>query len=631
MPQPFKEIFVPGRICLMGEHSDWAGSQRKMNREITPGMCLVSGTNQGLYARIGPHPTHLVVSSVDQLGHKMGPVEIPMDPAKLLELAREGGHFSYVAGVAYHISLNYRVSGLVIDNYKTDLPLRKGLSSSAAVCVLAARAFNRVYDLKLSVRGEMDIAFQGEITTPSQCGRMDQCCAFGQRPVLMTFDGDRVDVDELTLGATLHLVIVELAGKKDTTEILHRLQSAYPRAYDAPQKAVHDLLGETNKRIVTQTMEALASGDMPRVGQLMIEAQAAFDAAAIPMCPSQLTAPNLHKVLELPSLKPHIWGGKGVGSQGDGCAQLLCRSEEDLQRVMDLVQSELGMSCMPLSIGKPHSVTQAVIPAASFSTHLFPMSKYLPPALFPIVDADGLLKPAILLLVEEALSAGVQKVVIVVAREQQEEFHQIFHKRVTSRDYLNLPPNLQEYENTIVDMGKKVTLVVQDEQFGLGHAVLTARDALPAPTEPFVLMLGDHLYTSAHEQGTSCVAQLLEQYTGRSLIALKRTAEDEIHKFGCASGRWQIKRDAPSYKRLAVSNIVEKPTREVRAPSRRARHPTRCVPRKPSGRARAALARAPFAPLAPPRPAPPLTPPLNARRACTVCARQSRDARPECG
>ena len=48
-------------------------------------------------------------------------------------------------------------------------------------CVLAARAFNRVYDLKLTVRGEMDLAYHGEITTPSQCGRMDQCCAFGAR------------------------------------------------------------------------------------------------------------------------------------------------------------------------------------------------------------------------------------------------------------------------------------------------------------------------------------------------------------------------------------------------------------------------------------------------------------------
>ena len=61
---------------------------------------------------------------------------------------------------------------------------------------------------------------------------------------------------------------------------------------------------------------------------------------------------------------------------------------------------------MPLTIGGTHAVTQALIPASSFSQALFPASACLPPALFPILDADGLLKPAILILVEEALAAG---------------------------------------------------------------------------------------------------------------------------------------------------------------------------------------------------------------------------------
>ena len=114
-----------------------------------------------------------------------------MEPKALLAEAQKGGFWSYIAGVAYQVLTNYHVRGLVIDNYKTDLPMKKGLSSSAAICVLAARAFNRVYDLKMTVRGEMELAYQGEITTPSRCGRMDQGCAFGNRPVLMTFDGDR--------------------------------------------------------------------------------------------------------------------------------------------------------------------------------------------------------------------------------------------------------------------------------------------------------------------------------------------------------------------------------------------------------------------------------------------------------
>ena len=96
--------------------------------------------------------------------------------------------------------MHYRVRGLVIRNTRTDLPIKKGLSSSAAISVLTARAFNRVYDLRLTIRGEMELAYQGEITTPSRCGRMDQGCAYGDRAVLMEFDGDRLSTEEVRPG-----------------------------------------------------------------------------------------------------------------------------------------------------------------------------------------------------------------------------------------------------------------------------------------------------------------------------------------------------------------------------------------------------------------------------------------------
>jgi galactokinase len=69
-----------------------------------------------------------------------------MQAQALLETAQAGGFWSYIAGVAYQVLTNYHVRGLVSDNTKTDLPMKKGLSSSAAISVLAARAFNRVYD-----------------------------------------------------------------------------------------------------------------------------------------------------------------------------------------------------------------------------------------------------------------------------------------------------------------------------------------------------------------------------------------------------------------------------------------------------------------------------------------------------
>jgi galactokinase len=46
------KIFVPGRICLFGEHSDWAGGHRRINADIEKGYTLISGTNQGIYAEV---------------------------------------------------------------------------------------------------------------------------------------------------------------------------------------------------------------------------------------------------------------------------------------------------------------------------------------------------------------------------------------------------------------------------------------------------------------------------------------------------------------------------------------------------------------------------------------------------
>lgn len=48
-------IFVPGRLCLFGEHSDWAGEYRRINPKIEKGYTLIVGTNQGIYADVQPN------------------------------------------------------------------------------------------------------------------------------------------------------------------------------------------------------------------------------------------------------------------------------------------------------------------------------------------------------------------------------------------------------------------------------------------------------------------------------------------------------------------------------------------------------------------------------------------------
>lgn len=80
-------------------------------------------------------------------------------------------------------------------------------------------------------------------------------------------------------------------------------------------------------------LAALTAGDLPRLGALMREAQAEFDARAGPLCPSQLTAPVLHRALCWPAVQGLIWGAKGVGSQGDGTAQFLCKGPAEQRQV----------------------------------------------------------------------------------------------------------------------------------------------------------------------------------------------------------------------------------------------------------------------------------------------------------
>lgn len=59
-------------------------------------------------------------------------------PARARAEAQKGGFWSYIAGTAYRILVNHRIGGLVLDNYRTTLPMGKGLSSSAAICVLVS-------------------------------------------------------------------------------------------------------------------------------------------------------------------------------------------------------------------------------------------------------------------------------------------------------------------------------------------------------------------------------------------------------------------------------------------------------------------------------------------------------------
>ena len=341
-------IFIPGRLCLFGEHSDWAAQYRQANSNIDPGYAIVVGTNQGIFANVQLHHNlRFETVNCDQR------LDIAMDETLLLNMTKTNNFYSYVAGVAYQALVRYGVGGIEINNYKTNLPLKKGLSSSAAICVLVARAFNQLYNLGLTVDEEMDLAYWGERTTPSQCGRLDQACAYGSRPILMTFIGNSLEIQPLTVGQDLHLIIVELAGNKDTQKILADLNQCYLTAENASSTLVQSYLGKINADIVSQAVNILQEGNGAKIGSLMNYAQAEFDRCMIQACPSELTAPKLHQLLAHPPLQDYIYGGKGVGSQGDGTAQLIVRDRICQTQVISIIYRDFPqMECYELDIAQ---------------------------------------------------------------------------------------------------------------------------------------------------------------------------------------------------------------------------------------------------------------------------------------
>jgi len=345
-----RDFFVPGRLCLFGEHSDWVGGHRRQNSEISVGQTIVVPTNQGTYALA--REINEPYLEFDSYPFQQC-ARIPLDEEKLLKIAKEGGVFSYVAGVAYEIITNYqneKERGISIKNYKTDLPIKKGLSSSASVCVLTAKVFNEIFNLKWTPKRIMEIAYLGEITTSSRCGRMDQVCAYN-KPVLMSFDGDRLEIEELKIGGDFYLLIVDLKSKKDTKRILGDLNKGFPFPTNDEEKRKHEYFNKINTKIIEKAKEIL-NGFNPRLlGETMSSAQQYFDEYLAPSCP-ELTAPRLHQVLNYPEIHNYIWGGKGVGSGGDGSAQLVCKSEEDRKKTRKMLEEKLGLECFDLDLKK---------------------------------------------------------------------------------------------------------------------------------------------------------------------------------------------------------------------------------------------------------------------------------------
>ena len=546
------KLFVPGRLCLFGEHTDWAGHYRTMNADILPGASIVTGIEQGIYAEVEKSSIFELYSDAPEISNVWNDFSCRMNETELKSVAKSGSFFCYCAGVASYMLEWYKVGGVRIRITKMTLPMKSGLSSSAAICVLVARAFNQLYKLNLNTLGEMNIAYLGELRTSSRCGRLDQACAFGVKPNLMTFDGDEIEVKTLNVKKTLYWVFADLCAEKDTIRILSDLNKSYPFASTEAEQNLHKALGEWNHEIVGRAIRYMAEGNVQALGQLMTEAEEQFDKYIAPMSPA-LWAPKLHEVLHDPNILPLVYGGKGVGSHGDGSVQFLARSAESQQKLIDYLNAQ-GMRAYSLTLHPVHTVRKAIIPVAGFGTRLYPATRNFKKDFFPIPCADGMVRPVILILLEELVKSGVEEICLVLGSKEERQLYKDFFEKPLSEEHLSkLNAEAQEYENRILDIGKRLRYVYQTEKRGFGHAVYQAADF--AGNEPVLLMLGDTLYRS--NTNKPCALQLIERYEryNQLLVSIHSVPLTEVSHYGILSGVWEDKERTV----LNVSVMNEKP------------------------------------------------------------------------
>jgi UTP--glucose-1-phosphate uridylyltransferase len=201
-----------------------------------------------------------------------------------------------------------------------------------------------------------------------------------------------------------------------------------------------------------------------------------------------------------------------------------------------------------------HPVKKAVIPAAGLGTRFLPATKAVPKEMLPIVDV-----PTLQLVVEEAMGAGIEEIVLVTGRGKsslEDHFDISFELERTLQDRgkLDLLRSIERISRMV-----RLCSVRQKEPLGLGHAVLAARHV--AGEEPVAVLLGDDLFDTG--EGRPAIGQLCDLYqrTGKGVVALLEVLPEDVSLYGVAAG------EHTTDGLFAVDSFVEKPQPES-APSR---------------------------------------------------------------
>ena len=197
-------------------------------------------------------------------------------------------------------------------------------------------------------------------------------------------------------------------------------------------------------------------------------------------------------------------------------------------------------------------IKKAVLPVAGLGTRFLPASKATPKEMLPIID-----KPLVQYAVEEAVSNGIEEIIFITSPKKLSiKKHFDINHELESILKDSKQEEILDKLNPEIFKEIKFHYVNQNEQNGLGHAVLQAEDIVG--NDPFAVLLPDDLFFSKK----SCLSQLIDIYkqTRSSVIAVNKIEKVNIHKYGV------IKPGEIKEKLIKVEDIVEKPSHEE-APS----------------------------------------------------------------
>jgi UTP--glucose-1-phosphate uridylyltransferase len=198
-------------------------------------------------------------------------------------------------------------------------------------------------------------------------------------------------------------------------------------------------------------------------------------------------------------------------------------------------------------------IKKAVITAAGRGLRTFPAANPVQKALLPLVDRDGLTKPVLQIIAEEAIESGIDEVCVVCAPGEEALYRALFDDL---RANLAASPAGESWAQAqaarIERLVKHLHFAEQPEPLGYGHAVYCARDF--AKDDPVLLLLGDHVYVSGATG--RCAAQLLARARteGCTVSAVQATREHLVGRYGTVRGR---REPAPGL--YQVEHIIEKP------------------------------------------------------------------------